>query len=481
MNWKSLFYILIGIGCVGLLIFLYGVADPISKDNTGFLYQVEQAVKAGIIGILALVITRFVTIFFWDPMEKRRGKPVSRILKDIVMLLVYAIAGIFILVVVYGKSATGVWASLLTASGCVAYAGIDFIKDCIAGIILDFTGSFKPGDWVHLPSGTNAQVNKVQLMSTEFLLINGTSLSLSNSKILTYDIINYNDSVNGYWGDLAVTLDSSVPVPRAKRLLQAATAAAPQVHGKEAKVLANQVHDGAVTYKVLYKVPSFALRNIVLHNVIQSIMKHLKDHNLSITDGTSYVYTGQPAAAEVVEAPQTSAFEAAALSPLFAGCSPEELEKIASVLRLRHFRSGDVLIAEKTTGTTMFFLAEGVVEISIQIPTSEPDDEEQTFQKKHITYLVTNDFFGEGGVLREAQRNATVSAFTDVIAYELEKADLKKILQELPEVLIKMSEAMINRQQETADIAHKTQLSLQDKKKLTSEFANALKNFLGLK
>jgi CRP-like cAMP-binding protein len=138
-----------------------------------------------------------------------------------------------------------------------------------------------------------------------------------------------------------------------------------------------------------------------------------------------------------------------------------------------------VIIAEKSKGDTMFFLAEGVVEVSIQIPASTKKNENTTI-KKHITYLMTNDFFGEAGVLHDSPRNATVSAHTDVIIYELHRNSIKEIILASPEVAVKISEAIIIRRQETADIANKTMLSLQEKEKLTSEFAGALLTFLGI-
>lgn len=129
----------------------------------------------------------------------------------------------------------------------------------------------------------------------------------------------------------------------------------------------------------------------------------------------------------------------------------------------------------------MYFLAEGVVEISIQVKVADEDKEGvEVATKKHITFLTTNDFFGEGGVLYDAPRNATCSAYTETVLYELGRNDLKKVLKELPDVVIKISEAMVARRQETANIAEQAQQSLQERKKLTDEFASALRSFLGL-
>ncbi|MDR2464055.1 MAG: mechanosensitive ion channel family protein [Holosporales bacterium] len=478
MNWRVVSYTVIGAICIGLLLFFYRAADPISADNVGISYDIEQGVKALVIALLAWVIVRFVAIFCWHPIEKKHGKPVSRVLKDSIAIIIYAIAAVFILVCVYGKSATGVWASLMMTCTGIGYAGKSFIKDCIAGVILDFTGNFKTGDWIKLPDGEMAKVHRVKLRETVFKLLNDATLVLSNRKLLDDAMVNFSYEKDEYWDGIDVVLDSFIPVDRGRRILQAAASGAVGVVEKQAKVFASNVDGGSVSYKVFFKVPGFAMQKTVIHNVIQTIVQHLTEHNINLAEDTCRIFRGSDEANEAASVRFTPAFQVARLSPLFAECSETELTTISAVLTPKYCKAGEVIIAEKSTGSSMFFIAEGVVEISIQVQSSEKSPDASV--KKHITYLVTNDFFGEGGVLHNSPRNATVSAHTDVMIYSLERENLKRILVEMPNIAIKISEAIITRREETADIASKTAKSLRDRKKLTSEFAAALRNFLGI-
>ncbi|MDR1208279.1 MAG: mechanosensitive ion channel [Holosporales bacterium] len=476
MNWKAFSYVVIGVTCVGLLLFLYTAGEQISVDNTGVLFDIEQGVKALMIALLAWVLVRFISIFCWTPLEAKRGKPVSKVLKDSLAIAIYAVAAIFILVAVYGKSATGVWASLVTAGAGLGYAGKSFIKDCIAGVILDFTGNFKTGDWVKLPSGEVAKVQRVKLRETVFSLINDTTLVLSNRKLLDDEMVNFSDPHSDYWKSVDVVLESYIPVERARRILHAAAAAAAGVLEKQAKVFAQNLDGGSVSYKILFKIPDFAQEKTVVHNVIQNIVRHLSEHGLSLAENTCRMFPGDDDACAEASICSTPALDVAKLSPLFAECSDEELKEFSAVLTPNIYKPGEIIIAEKTTGTAMYFIGEGVVDISIQIPDPSGD----VSIKKHITYLVTNDFFGEGGVLHKAPRNATVSAFSDVVIFSLERDDLKNILLKCPNVAVKISEAIITRREETADIANKTSKDLNERTKLVSEFTNALKSFLGI-
>lgn len=463
------------------LIALYHFADPISPDNTGTAYQIEQAVKAVIVALLAWLSVRFVDLFYWQPLERRRGRPVSRLLQDIVLLAILAVAALFILMGIYGKSISGVGGLLYMGLGGFGYIAKDILADYISGLVLDFADNYKEGDWIRLANGTVAQVVDIKLRETTLKLANDTIIHINNSDMLKGNIINYNDSENGYWGEVVVTLDRSIPVARAKRLLQAAAAAAPQVAQKQAKVLAREATDGGVIYRVMFKIPEFAQTITVQHNVIQSLMSHLIDHNLNISAPSTYVYNWNEELDEPSTIAMTPAYEALRLSPLFAECSKSDLQKIARVVRMRKYAPGEIIIAEKTRGTTMYFLAEGVVEISIQVKVADEDQEgAEVLTKKHITFLTTNDFFGEGGVLYDSPRNATCSAYTETVLYELGRNDLKKVLKELPDVVVKISEAMVARRQETSDIASKAEHSLKERKKLTDEFAAALRSFLGL-
>lgn len=504
MKAGKFFYSGIGIGCIALLILLYRFADPISAENVGFAYRVEQAVKAAIMAALGWIVWRFIAILWWDPWEKKHGKPMSRIIKDVALVFLILVDVIMILAVVYGQNPTGILISLgqmwTVVGGTLILACKDIVQDCVSGIILDFTGGYKVGDWIQLPNGTNAQVKAIHLRDTEFSLINGMTITLGNNEVFSKGLLNYNDADDGMWCDIRVTLSAAVPVDRARRILQAATASAPGVYNKEAKVMAKEAAGGCVTYMILYKVAGFAQKNPALHGVIQSLMKHLQDHNLTIATGAIKTYVGSEESeardTKVLQTRQTEAVTMLRLSPLFAGCTDEEIEGIAPVFKMRVYRQGDIILAEKTRGSTMYFVAEGVVEISIQIVDETADDNasgsneakdkaaeplrEERFIRKHITFLATNDFFGEGGVMNNAPRNATVSAHTDVVAYELTRDDLRQILKERPAMLLKISEAMVARRQETADIANATLLDLQERRKMTNEFASALKTFLGL-
>lgn len=502
MKGGKIFYSGIGLGCIALLILLYRFADPISAQNVGFSYQVEQAIKAAIVAALGWVIWRFLAILWWDPWERKHGKPMSRIIKDIVLVSLIFIDLVMILAIVYGQNPVGILESFTKMWGLIggglAISCKDIVQDYVSGIILDFTGGYKVGDWVKLPNGTNAQVRAIKLRETEFGLINGVTISVGNGELLSKGVLNYSDSDDGIWGDVRVTLSAAIPVDRAKRLLQAAAASAPEVHNKEAKVMAKEAKGGCVTYMVLFKISGFAQKNPALHSVIQAIMKHLQDHNLGIASGASRIYVCdeecENRSAKIMQTRQTGAVTMLRLSPLFAGCTDEEIEGIAPAFKMRVYRQGDIILAEKTRGSTMYFVAEGVVEISIQIVDESVEEisrsggeqdeaeslREERFIRKHITFLATNDFFGEGGVMNNAPRNATVSAYTDVVAYELTRDDLRKILKERPAMLLKISEAMVARRQETADIANATRLSLQEKRKMANEFASALKSFLGL-
>jgi small-conductance mechanosensitive channel len=472
-------YIFIGACCTAILIALYGAAEPISPTDKGFLYQIEQVVKSLIVVALAWVVLRLISVLCWDPLEKKRGRPVSHILKDIELFLIFAVAAIFILVNIYNKSATGIWAMMITAAGGLAYAGQEYIKDCIAGVIIDFSGVFKEGDWVRFPNGKTARVKQITIIESTFVFPDETVLTLNNSKVLDQEIINHNDSENGYFEELIVTLEASIPVDRAKRLLEAAAASAKGVLKKQAKVFAKTAEQGMVAYRVLFRISGFAERNDTLHNVIYSILNDLKNHELSIAEPTSRLYLGDETVLKKNRIHTTSARETVRMSPLFRECAEDEQEDIAKNLIRKTYNSGDVLIAEKTLGDTMLFLAEGVVEVSVNIPVDGKKGTKET-TKKHITFLCTNDFFGEGGVLHDSPRNATITAHTDVIVYELSRNNLKSILKENADIALKISAYLVARQQATAGLTQLALQDLQEQQKLTKDVANALRDFLGL-
>lgn len=111
--------------------------------------------------------------------------------------------------------------------------------------------------------------------------------------------------------------------------------------------------------------------------------------------------------------------------PFFRGLPPEEFDRIVDLLRPRTFLADETILKEGDVGNSLFLIGRGVVRVTIGgggVP--EVD----------IATLLAGDFFGEMAVLSGNPRNATVTAVSHCLVYELRRADLEEVAAVCPTI-----------------------------------------------
>jgi ABC-type multidrug transport system ATPase subunit/CRP-like cAMP-binding protein len=110
--------------------------------------------------------------------------------------------------------------------------------------------------------------------------------------------------------------------------------------------------------------------------------------------------------------------------PIFAGCSPAQLEAIASSMEATTAPGGTVIFREGDTGDDMYIIASGQVRI-----VSDAETEKIIF-----AHLGPGEFFGEMALMTGAPRSAAAVAATDVRLWRLDKKQFATILRDYAQV-----------------------------------------------
>ena len=106
---------------------------------------------------------------------------------------------------------------------------------------------------------------------------------------------------------------------------------------------------------------------------------------------------------------------------LFAQASPEFLRALSLKLEHRPFRPGDVILRRGEPGESLLFIREGLVQVL------DSDD------KSTLAELGDGQFFGEGALLSDRPRSATVRALTYCDLYSLEREAFQETTKLFPE------------------------------------------------
>lgn len=99
------------------------------------------------------------------------------------------------------------------------------------------------------------------------------------------------------------------------------------------------------------------------------------------------------------------------------------------------YRDGEVIVRQGETGSCMYVIQEGEVEVSLR----------QGDKEVCLAVLGEGDFFGEMGLFEQEQRSATVRAVGDVRALTVDKRMFLRKVHEDPSLAFNVMQKMCHR------------------------------------
>lgn len=117
--------------------------------------------------------------------------------------------------------------------------------------------------------------------------------------------------------------------------------------------------------------------------------------------------------------------------PLFANCTPSEIEAIASVAQAHAFETGQIIVTQGTPGQAFYMILSGRVEI--------------VREGASLGFFGPGDFFGEMSLLDQAPRSATIHAVEPTSCLMLSSWDFKAIRAQHPSIAEKLLEVLSRR------------------------------------
>jgi HEAT repeat protein len=130
--------------------------------------------------------------------------------------------------------------------------------------------------------------------------------------------------------------------------------------------------------------------------------------------------------------------------PLFAGLSPQELTRIASIAQERTYADGDTLAGEGETGDELFIVVDG--EVRVLRAGSGPAGEAELARRS------PGDVVGEMAIITQEPRMASLVASGDVRALRVGRREFEGILRERPDTAIAVIRLLSQRLAESADV-----------------------------
>jgi small-conductance mechanosensitive channel/CRP-like cAMP-binding protein len=386
----------------------------------------------------------------WDRLVGRIiDRPVPRLVKDSLALIVFLFAGAGIVAIVFGQSIFGIWATSGAVGIVLGIALRSIILDVFTGLSINFDRSYRIGDWVEIvdrvPRRIRGKVLEINWRTTRLDTDDGRILIVPNSRMGEAILSNLSLQNEVVEFDTRFVLDFSVPRERALRVLLAGVMAARGPKGPLAasplpKVRVSGVTEIGVEYRITYwhhiETPSESVGRDV---VVRSVLRHLANAGLSPAYPKRDTFHADMPSRQLEHDSVDDRCHLLGELEIFASLEPAQLKLVATQMQLRRFPAGDTLMRQGDPGRSMLVLAEGLCEVWISSEES----------LRQIAVIEPGEFVGEMSLITGERRSATVKATTDVVAYEVASEQLAPILAEQPQLYEAISQMVAERRLRT--------------------------------
>ena len=113
--------------------------------------------------------------------------------------------------------------------------------------------------------------------------------------------------------------------------------------------------------------------------------------------------------------------------------TPEELDRVWATVRRVAVPKGAVIMREGDAGETMFFFAEGEVEVTQKLTLKAGRQGFSQAEKSVVNLRASSvSFFGDMALFENEPRSATITAAEDCVLYEIGREDFERLATTQP-------------------------------------------------
>ena len=422
----------------------------------------------------AWLLNGFVIFFVWEGVS-RHFFQVPRFFRHTVAAVLFLLACAGIARTVFHESLTGLWATSGVLGLVLGFALKSLIADFFSGLAMSLDPPFYLGDWImfRLP-GEETTYGKVAEMHWRLTRVEGRggrNITIPHSMLTSVSVVRLHHPEGSARYEVAMTLNQTIGVERGLRILESAVYGLPGIlENPKPEVLVHDTDQAGIIYVVRYWIEPGASRGITRHTVMKSLLLHMEMAGIGFANVKRDVYS----ATLVPETwdPDGERVKLLAKCGLFASLPQPDLEELSRNARILNVKSGQTVVRAGEPGESMFFIAEGLLEVLVQTEAATP---------VRVAHLRAGDFFGEMSLLTGDPRMATVVAVSDVVLYEVDKAALEPILVRRPELAEETCRVVATRRLETQGaLDSHVAKEREDGSWLGAQLLDRMKRFFGL-
>lgn len=453
-----------------LVLLLIGGIVALSSGHTHYMsvWSMDRIIKSFLI---LLVVRLLYTIFVYiasATFQKYFNKSLPHFGIRVFQFIALFSAVLSITVFVLDKSIFS-----LLAFGGVVGAGIalgigPIILDAFSGLAHEAENSLEIGDWVKLEDGREGQVISSSWRSVRMVTTDETLIVFPHRK-LSEGFTNLSRPKVPMMQTIQVAVDHAIPVDRAQRIILAATIVVPQVHDKKCSVGAVKATEGGMVYDVRYQIREFPVWREAKHAVFESITRHLHDYGLKVSE-TLGEYALSEGGHPYLEYHPLSVRESLAQIDLMTCLSKKDFGILCKSVEKRIYHQGGVVIRQGEKGDSLFFVAEGVLDISV---TKKGTD-------VYVATLGKGEYVGEKSFLMGEARSATVKAATPAVLFEIHSRSIAPLLKTNQKMIQALAKVMHSREDADTKLLKNAKAEDTSSKDALSKILSAIQRYFSI-
>ncbi|MBN1197151.1 MAG: mechanosensitive ion channel [Candidatus Aminicenantes bacterium] len=409
-----------------------------SKIAATFLLHIAK-IRYYLILLLLLTLlhlmVKSIGLLFFDYFFAKRLLSVPRLLKDVVMFILY-LSGILLIFNFYLNIKITVFlASSAVLTIVIGLALQDILGNIFSGITLNFERILKQGDWIEF--GENeGQIVQFGWRSIVIRDLDKNQLIIPNQSASKSDIKLFGDGQGHYFLRMEIGVSYRHAPDFVIATISEVLDGCDQVLKKpQANIYVLNFDQSAIVYQIRYAIRDYAERNRIASEIRRQVWYAFKRNGIEIPFPIRNVYIRREDSSALSNSEKA---EILGKIPILQVLDPEKFNEIAAKAEEVLFGKGELIIREGSHSHYFYQIVSGSVEVNKN--------------RARVALLKSGDFFGEISIVTGEMANASVYAAEQTKLLAISAQLFRSVVEMNHELAEKFAEVIVLRQQETSKL-----------------------------
>jgi len=446
------------------------------------LQRIDLASEASLLGSLfaGWVFVLGAGTLLFEVVLPRLGVKLSRIIEDLAVFLLLALASVFILRR-HGVDVTGIVATSAVITAVIGLSLQDTLGNTIGGLTLQLDDSIHPGDWIKV-GDVVGRVKDVRWRFTSVETRNWETVYIPNSKLVKGDVIVLGKRSGQphqwrRWVWFNVDFRHH-PTTVIETVLKALHEGAPvpnvALEPKPTCVLMD-FGESTARYAVRYWLTDLAVDDPTDSAVRVRVFFALKRAGIPLALPAHALFMtedSQKRGDRKVKEAQQVRLQSLATIDVFAPLDEAERTRLADMLVFAPYARGERITRQGAEAHWLYLVGKGTVSVRVEVDGIE----------REVVKMGEGEVFGEMSLLTGEPRSASVYAETDVECWRLDRDAFQEVLAERPEVAAPIAALLAERQVRLMAVKEGLDAEARDRRKTEVEerLLTKMRAFFGL-